>query len=128
MKVAVKEITASKTSTAGIIPELLEETKSWAVYHDASLEARMMYQLDHPHILTFLGLTLNPIRLVLELAKEDLSNTVAHYQKRREKLARRNLRATLIQVLYIDQCSFLVYAHTITYCTTGSRCNVISTQ
>ena len=57
-----------------------------------------MYQLDHPNILTLLGITLYPIRLVLELAKEDLCSTVARYKKKNKRFNRRTLKATLTQV------------------------------
>ena len=100
VKVAVKELQAPRSSIDCHVPELEEETKSWHVYHSGSVEARMMYQLNHPHILSLLGLTLYPIRLVLELAKEDLSSAISRYHKKNTRLSRRTLKATLIQVHY----------------------------
>jgi serine/threonine protein kinase len=98
MKVAVKELAPSRNPTDLQIPELEPEKRSWAVYHEASVEARMMYQLNHPHILTLMGITLHPIRLVLELAREDLASTVVRYQKKNKRFSRRTLRATLTQI------------------------------
>lgn len=98
MKVAVKEHVPSKHATDFLTPELEAENASWAVYHEMSVEARMMYHLHHDNILTLLGITLHPIRLVLELAKEDLSSTVARYHKKNKRFSRRTLKATLIQV------------------------------
>lgn len=98
VKVAVKEIQTSQAVMNCRIPELEEETKSWHAYHSGSVEARMMYRLNHPNILSLLGVTLYPVRLVLELATEDLTATITRYQKKKKKLNRRTLKATLTQV------------------------------
>lgn len=103
----MKELQSTQAIMNCRIPELEEETESWHVYHTGSVEARMMYQLNHPNILSLLGVTLYPIRLVLELAREDLTTTIARYQKKKKKLNRRTLKATLTQVhKQTNYCSY----------------------
>ena len=94
---AVKELQPTKNPTDDTCADLEPEKASWSVYHEVNLEARMMYRLNHPHILTLLGITLQPVRLVLELAREDLAATVTRYQKKNKRFSRRTLRATLTQ-------------------------------
>ena len=97
---AVKELQPSKNpmDATSSHPELEAENASWTIYHEVNIEARMMYQLNHPHILGLLGITLHPVRLVLELAREDLASTVSRYQKKNKKFNRRTLKSTLTQV------------------------------
>ena len=78
---------------------ILDELKAWDVYQKASLEARMMYQLDHPHVLSLVGVMVQPLRLLVELAPlGDLRGCVRRFERARVRLSRRTIQHTLIQV------------------------------
>ena len=95
----MKELQAAHAAMNCRTPGLEDEARCWQIYQDTSVEARMMYQLDHPNILTLLGVTFNPMRLVLELApRGDLRSAIRHYHRKNRRLNRRTLKATLTQV------------------------------
>lgn len=80
-------------------PDILAEVKAWDIYQKASLEARVMVQLRHPHILSLVGLTLQPLRLLVELAPMgDLKSCTKRFKKMHIKLSRKTIQTTLIQV------------------------------
>lgn len=80
----------------------MAENKAWDVYQKASQEARVMLPLSHPHILGLIGLALQPVRLLVEIAPMgDLKYCVKAFQKARVPLSRATLQATLIQVMNI---------------------------
>ena len=89
-------------SQAGFLEQDMREAAeatAWDIYQNANLEARMMYQLDHPHVLGLVGLAFRPIRLLLELAPlGDLKSCAKKFQRARTRLSRRTLKATMIQV------------------------------
>ncbi len=77
----------------------MAELKSWDIYQKASQEARVMLPLCHDHILGLIGLTFQPLRLLVELAPMgDLKDCVKTFQKARIRLSRITLKHTLIQV------------------------------
>ena len=81
------------------------EVEAWEIYHNASIEARLMCQLNHPHVLGLIGITFQPLRLLLELAPlGDLKFCVKRFQRVKVRLSRRTLKATMIQV---GNCSHL---------------------
>ena len=99
MKVAVKSFKSEMSAMNCREMGLEKETESWDLYQAASAEGRMMYQLNHPNILTLLGVTFNPLQLLLELApKGDLRGSIRQFQKAGQRLSRRTIKATLIQV------------------------------
>lgn len=76
-----------------------EEIASWDVYLNGSREARMMQQLQHPNILSLIGLTFQPLRLLLELAPlGDLKNCLKPFKREKVKLSRKTLKSLLFQV------------------------------
>ena len=84
-------------------PREAAEATAWDLYQNANLEARMMYQLDHPHVLALVGLAFRPIRLLLELAPlGDLKSCVKKFQRAKIRLSRRTLKATMIQVYILE--------------------------
>ncbi len=77
----------------------MAELKAWDIYQKASQEARVMLPLCHPHILGLIGLTFQPLRLLVELAPMgDLKGCVKPFQKARIRLSRTTLKHTLVQV------------------------------
>ena len=97
MDVAVKEFGEVKPLEQDSC--VLAEANAWNVYHKASMEARMMIQLRHPHILGLMGLTLRPLRLVVELAPlGDLKSCTSKFRKIGIKLTQTTIKITLIQV------------------------------
>lgn len=81
-------------------PDILEQLKSWDIYQKASLEARVMHQLSHPNILGLVGIALQPVSLLVELAPEgDLRLCVERFKRDKSRLSRRTIKATLIQVM-----------------------------
>lgn len=104
LQVAVKQIISTGTGQVDPNPEdgiaeSIAESNVLEVYQNASVEARMLLQLNHPHILGLIGLTFQPTRLLLELAPlGDLKYCVKKFQVQRVRLSRRTLRATMIQV------------------------------
>ena len=80
-------------------PKVLAELKAWDIYQKASQEARVMLPLCHPNILGLIGLTFQPVRLLVELAPlGDLKHCVRRFKKARVRLSRNTLKHTLIQV------------------------------
>ena len=86
--------------------QLLTELTAWEIYQSACQEARVMYNLNHKNILRLLGISLAPIRLLLELAPlGDLKSCVQKFQQVKVKLSRATLQSTMIQVSFIkNQC------------------------
>ncbi len=98
--IAIKEFTPAPGMTeVDTCGEGSAQARAWEVYQNASCEARTMSQLDHPHVLCLVGITFQPIRLLLEFAPlGDLKHCVQQFRKAQIKLSRRTLKATLIQV------------------------------
>lgn len=98
-------------------PDVIAELKAWDIYHKASLEARVMSQLCHDHVLGLIGITLQPLRLLVELAPMgDLKACVMKFKKAKVQLSRRTITTTLIQVGpsifvgdYVNQLCVIVY-------------------
>ncbi len=83
-------------------PKAMAEQKAWDVYQKASQEARVMLPLSHAHILGLIGLVLQPIRLLVELAPMgDLKHCVSAFQQARVRLSRATLQHTLMQVVQL---------------------------
>lgn len=96
--VAVKEFRGDMV-VAEHDPGILAEVKTWDIYQKASLEARVMVQLRHPHILGLIGLTLQPLRLLVELAPMgDLKSCAKRFKRASVRLSRKTIQTTLIQV------------------------------
>ncbi len=96
--IAIKRFTPT-FGLKDIDSECSAETVAWEIYQNASLEARMMSQMEHPHILGLIGVTFEPIRLLLELAPlGDLKHCVRKFQKTKVKLSRRTQKTTMTQV------------------------------
>ena len=80
-------------------PDIMAEVRAWDVYQKASLEARVMVQLCHPHILGLVGVTLSPLRLLVELAPfGDLKGFAKKFKRVGVRLSRKTIQTTLIQV------------------------------
>ena len=80
-------------------PNILAEVRAWDVYQKASLEARVMVQLQHPHVLGLVGLTLQPLRLVVELAPMgDLKSCARSFRRAGVRFSRKTIQTTLVQV------------------------------
>ena len=87
---------------------LLAELTAWEIYQNAGQEARVMYRLNHQNILQLLGVTLAPLRLLLELAPlGDLKACVQKFQQAKVKLSRATLQSTMIQVGFIRNWLFM---------------------
>ena len=98
--IAIKEIVPQ-----GIVEEnasIVTELTAWEIYQSACQEARVMYRLSHENVLRLLGVSLAPIRLLLELAPlGDLKACVQKFQQVKVKLSRATLQSTMIQVGFI---------------------------
>lgn len=100
-EVAVKEFRGDMV-VAEQDPNILAEVKAWDIYQKASLEARVMVQLQHPHILGLVGLTLQPLRLVVELAPMgDLKSCARRFRRAGVRFSRKTVQTTLVQVSYV---------------------------
>ena len=98
MEVAVKEFRGDMV-VADQDPNVQAEAKAWDVYQKASLEARVMVQLQHPHVLGLVGLTLQPLRLVVELAPiGDLKSCAKKFRRAGVRFSRKTIQTTLVQV------------------------------
>ena len=76
-----------------------KEAFVWDIYLNGSREARMMNYLSHRNILELVGLTFNPMRLLLELApKGDLKNCMKPFKQSHVKVNRQILKMLLLQV------------------------------
>lgn len=96
LDVAVKEFKVACTGNGSAI---LTEKKAWKTYKNASREARVMVQLQHPHILRLMGITLRPLRLLVELAPMgDMTSCIKKFKKATVRLRRTTIRTTLVQV------------------------------
>ena len=96
--IAVKEFRGDMV-VAEQDPDVIAEVRAWDVYQKASLEARVMVQLCHPHILGLVGLTLQPLRLLVELAPlGDLKGFAKKFKRVSMRLSRKTIQTTLIQV------------------------------
>ena len=114
LDVAVKEFHTTETNRANGDPAILAEGKAWETYRKASLEARVMIQLHHPHILGLIGVTLQPLKLLVELAPlGDMKSCIQKFKKASIRLSRRTMKATLSQVrmdleaIIHDHCTLL---------------------
>ncbi len=104
MEVAVKEFRGDMV-VAEQDPNILAEVKAWDIYQKASLEARVMVQLQHPHILGLVGLTLQPLRLVVELAPMgDLKSCAKRFRRAGVRFSRKTIQTTLVQVSHLHDC------------------------
>ena len=103
MDVAVKEFRGDMV-VAEQDPGILAEVKAWDIYQKASLEARVMVQLQHPHILGLIGLTLQPLRLVVELAPMgDLKSCAKKFKRAGVRFSRKTIQTTLVQVSHLHK-------------------------
>ena len=108
-EVAVKEFRGDMV-VAEQDPNILAEVRAWDVYQKASLEVRVMVQLQHPHILGLVGLTLQPLRLLVELAPMgDLKSFARRFKRAGVRFSRKTIQTTLVQVSWV-QC---IYVHTM---------------
>ena len=100
-EVAVKEFRGEMV-VAEQDPNILAEVKAWDIYQKASLEARVMVQLQHPHVLGLVGLTLQPLRLVVELAPMgDLKSCAKRFRRAGVRFSRKTIQTTLVQVSHV---------------------------
>ena len=77
----------------------IEEGRAWEIYQKASLEARVMVQLRHRNVLDLIGITLRPLRLLVELAPlGDIKFCIAKFKKASIRLTKTTMKATLVQV------------------------------
>ena len=98
---AVKEFHTTKTLFSNITVDqaVIAEEKAWETYQKASLEARVMVQLQHPNIVDLIGITLQPLRLLVELAPMgDMKGCIEKFKKASIRLRRTTLKETLVQV------------------------------
>ena len=101
MDIAVKEFRGDMI-VAEQDPNIIAEAKAWDVYQKASLEARVMVQLRHPHIIGLIGLTLQPLRLLVELAPlGDLKSCAKKFKRAGMRLNRKTIQTILIQVRFL---------------------------
>lgn len=99
MDVAVKDFCKVVACTGDSNSAILAEKKAWETYENASREARVMVQLQHPHILRLMGVTLQPLRLLVELAPlGDMTSCIRKFKKATIRLRRTTVRTTLVQV------------------------------
>ena len=85
-------------------PEHRAELAAWDKYQNASLEARTMVRLNHDNVLRLLGITLTPMRLLLELAPlGDLKTCVEGFKSAGIRFNRRTLRAVMTQASFLSQ-------------------------
>ena len=78
---------------------VIAEEKAWEIYQKASLEARVMVQLQHTNIIDLIGITLQPLRLLVELAPMgDMKHCIEKFKKASIRLRRTTLKETLVQV------------------------------
>ena len=107
-EVAVKEFRGDMV-VAEQDPNILAEVRAWDVYQKASLEVRVMVQLQHPHILGLVGLTLQPLRLLVELAPMgDLKSFARRFKRAGVRFSRKTIQTTLVQVSRVQY----IYVHT----------------
>ena len=79
-------------------PECLAEQVAWEKYQNASQEARMMVRLNHENVLRLIGITLTPMRLLLELAPlGDLKTSVERFKSANTRFNRKTLKAIMTQ-------------------------------
>ena len=101
---AVKEFHTTKflsAPSATIDQAVIGEDRAWETYQKASLEARVMIQLRHPNIVNLIGVTLQPLRLLVELAPMgDIKHCIVKFQKASIRLRRTTLKETLLQVKF----------------------------
>ena len=104
MDVAVKEFHVTNISESH---SNKEEDRAWEIYQKASLEARVMVQLHHWNILGLVGVTVWPLRLLVELAPlGDIKSCVAKFKKTSIRLMKTTIKATLVQVRTAKQLQF----------------------
>ena len=99
---AVKEFHTTRflyAPSTTIDQAVIAEDRAWETYQKASREARVMIQLRHPNIVNLIGVTLQPLRLLVELAPMgDIKHCIAKFQKASVRLRRTTLKETLLQV------------------------------
>ena len=115
-EIAVKEFRVDEVITTLDPPGILAEVKAWDIYQKASLEARVMVQLQHPHVLGLIGLTLQPLRLLVELAPVgDLKSCAKRFRGADVRLNRKTIKTTLIQVCIV--CTYMrIHQHVFCCC------------
>ena len=99
--VAVKEFHTTRVLCTGTAVDqaVIAEDRAWETYQKASLEARVMIQLQHPNIVNLIGITLQPLRLLVELAPMgDIKHCILKFQKASIRLRRTTFKETLLQV------------------------------
>ena len=95
----MKEFNKMAGCTGDRSSAVLAEKKAWEIYENASREARVMVQLQHPHILRLMGITLRPLRLLVELAPMgDMTSCIRKFKKATVRLRRTTVQTTLVQV------------------------------
>jgi hypothetical protein len=78
---------------------VIAEERAWETYQKASLEARVMIQLQHPNIVNLIGVTLQPLRLLVELAPlGDIKHCISKFRKASIRMRRTTVKETLLQV------------------------------
>ena len=99
LDVAVKEFSKVSACTGDRSSSILAEKAAWETYENASREARVMVQLQHPHILRLVGVTLQPLRLLVEQAPMgDMTSCIRKFKKATVRLRRTTVQTTLVQV------------------------------
>ena len=94
---AVKEFHTTDVRL-GVNESIAAEQNAWETYEKASLEARVMVQLQHPHILNLIGVTLQPLRLLVEMAPiGDMKYCIQKFKKASIRLRRKTIKTTLLQ-------------------------------
>lgn len=74
--------------------------KPWIIYQKMSAETRVMAQFSHPNIIQLIGITLQPLTLLVEFAPMgDLKSCVKTFKEDGIRLNIRVIQATLIQVM-----------------------------
>ena len=94
----MKEFHTNEIQTGTKSVSILAEENAWETYKNASLEARVMVQLQHPHILNLIGVTLRPLKLLVELAPMgDIKSCIQKFKKASIRLRRTTIKTALIQ-------------------------------
>ena len=132
--VAIKQFTnpllslkkSTETDHVVVYSDVEEESAAWSIYTNSSREGRMMYQLQHTHILGLVGVAFQPLRLLLELApRGDLKHCLMEFKDQKVKLNRKTLRAVMVQVCV---CVCVCVCVLCLYVSLACRCAGLHTQ